>query len=83
MGLKVGMSVCYGKSKLSFYTHGLHGFVEGTDVISIEAAHTLRKTSVPPGISCPEIPGYGRTLSGTTPMPFTDTTFGVGTGPTL
>jgi hypothetical protein len=56
--------------------------VEGTGVISIEAAHASRKTSVN-GISWTEIPGYGRTLSGLTPMPRTDATFYAGAGPSL
>ena len=64
------------------YNRGLEGFVEGTGVISIEAAHALRKTSVE-GISWTEIPGYGRTVSGITPMPRTDATFRAGAGPSL
>lgn len=58
------------------------GFVEGTGVISIEAAHASRKTTVQ-GISWTEIPGLGRTLSALTPMPLGDTTFAAGAGPTL
>jgi hypothetical protein len=56
--------------------------VEGTGVISIEAAHASRKTSVE-GISWSEIPGYGRTVSGLTPMPRTDATFSASVGPSL
>ena len=64
------------------YNNGTEGFVEGTGVISIEAAHASRKTPVQ-GISWTEIPGYGRTFSGLTPMPRTDATFSTGAGPSL
>ncbi|KAN0079908.1 glycoside hydrolase family 115 protein [Tylopilus felleus] len=59
------------------------GFVEGDGVISIEAAHTTSNTSVA-GITWMELPGYGRTLSGITPLPRTGdngTNFTAGTGP--
>ena len=69
------------KSK-PFFNRGPKGYVEGTGVISIEAAHASRKTSVQ-GISWTEIPGYGRTVSGITPMPRTDATFNAGAGPSL
>ncbi|KAF8154169.1 hypothetical protein B0H34DRAFT_720746 [Crassisporium funariophilum] len=61
---------------------GFKGFVEGTGVISIEAAHATRNTAAQ-GISWTELPGYGRTLSGVTPLPHTDATFAAGAGPTL
>ncbi|KAF8900166.1 hypothetical protein CPB84DRAFT_1847416 [Gymnopilus junonius] len=57
-------------------------FVEGTGVVSIEAAHATRKTVVQ-DISWTEIPGLGRTLSAITPLPLEDTTFSAGAGPTL
>ena len=58
------------------------GFVEGSGVISIEAAHATRKSSAQ-GISWTELQGLGRTLSGVTPLPDFDNNFAVGTGPTL
>ncbi|PPQ73060.1 hypothetical protein CVT26_014652 [Gymnopilus dilepis] len=61
---------------------GFKGFVEGTGVVSIEAAHATRKSTVQ-GISWTEIPGLGRTLSAVTPLPLQDTTFSAGAGPTL
>ncbi|KAF8968832.1 hypothetical protein BDZ97DRAFT_1654513 [Flammula alnicola] len=61
---------------------GFKGFVEGTGVISIEAAHATRKTTVQ-GISWTELPGLGRTVSAVTPMPLSDATFSAGAGPTL
>jgi hypothetical protein len=61
---------------------GFKGFVEGTGVISMEAAHATRNTIVQ-GISWTELPGLGRTLSAVTPMPLGDTTFAAGAGPTL
>ncbi|PPQ95886.1 hypothetical protein CVT25_000388 [Psilocybe cyanescens] len=61
---------------------GFKGFVEGTGVISVEAAHATRKTTVQ-GISWTELPGLGRTLSAVTPMPLGDVNFTVGAGPTL
>lgn len=70
------------KKQSFFYNRGHEGYVEGTGVISIEAAHASRKTSVQ-GISWTEIPGYGRTVSGMTPMPRTDATFSAGAGPSL
>ncbi|KXN92532.1 hypothetical protein AN958_05387 [Leucoagaricus sp. SymC.cos] len=61
---------------------GFNGFVEGTGVVSIEAAHTARNNTVN-GIAWKELPGYGRTLSAMTPWPRTDQTFDVGSGPSL
>ncbi|EIW74204.1 glycoside hydrolase family 115 protein [Coniophora puteana RWD-64-598 SS2] len=59
------------------------GFVEGDGVISVGAAHTSSNTSAA-GITWTELPGYGRTLSGVTPMPRTadnNTNFTAGAGP--
>ncbi|CAA7262063.1 unnamed protein product [Cyclocybe aegerita] len=61
---------------------GFKGFVEGTGVISIEAAHVSRKTIVQ-DISWTELPGLGRTVSAVTPLPVTDTAFEAGAGPLL
>ncbi|PPR02284.1 hypothetical protein CVT24_011622 [Panaeolus cyanescens] len=61
---------------------GFKGFVEGTGVVSIEAAHASRKTTVD-GITWTEMPRLGRTLSGISPLPLSDKNFGVGAGPTL
>ncbi|KAH9476877.1 hypothetical protein JR316_0010793 [Psilocybe cubensis] len=61
---------------------GFKGFVEGTGVVSIEAAHASRKTTVQ-GISWTELPGLGKTLSAVTPMPLGDVNFTAGAGPTL
>lgn len=58
------------------------GFVEGTGVISIEAAHASRNSTVD-GISWAELPRIGRTLSGVSPLPLSDKNFSVGAGPTL
>ncbi|KAF8999865.1 hypothetical protein BDQ17DRAFT_1427597 [Cyathus striatus] len=58
------------------------GFVEGTGVISMEAAHAARNSSVN-GITWTELPGYGRTVSGVTPLPRTDANFTAGSGPSL
>lgn len=58
------------------------GFVEGDGIVSIEAAHASRNTSVN-GITWKNLPGYGKTLSGVTPWPRTDEAFQVGAGPTL
>ncbi|KAF8176262.1 hypothetical protein BJ912DRAFT_1024351 [Pholiota molesta] len=58
------------------------GFVEGTGVISIEAAHATRKTTVQ-GTSWGELPGFGKTVSAITPLPLTDATFAAGAGPTV
>lgn len=61
------------------------GFVEGSGVISIEAAHTTRQTTVEE-VSWKEIPQYGRTLSGVTPWPRlgnNDASFAAGAGPAL
>jgi len=56
--------------------------VEGTGVISFEAAHAARKTTVQ-GISWSELAGLGRTLSAVTPLPLGDVSFDLGAGPTL
>ncbi|KAF4586297.1 hypothetical protein EYR38_010572 [Pleurotus pulmonarius] len=65
---------------------GFRGFVEGGGVISMEAAHASRNTTVA-GISWTELVGYGRTLSAVTPMPrFGDNNggnFTAGSGPSL
>ncbi|KAF9481597.1 hypothetical protein BDN70DRAFT_517933 [Pholiota conissans] len=61
---------------------GFKGFVEGTGVISIEAAHATRNTTVQ-GTSWGELPGFGKTLSAITPLPLTDATFAAGAGPTV
>lgn len=58
------------------------GFVEGTGVISIEAAHASRKSTVQ-DISWTELQGLGKTLSGVTPLPDFDNAFDTGAGPTL
>jgi len=61
------------------------GFVEGSGVISIEAAHSTRNTTVS-GVFWKELPDYGRTLSGVTPWPHlgnNENNFTAGTGPTL
>ncbi|KAF8586413.1 glycoside hydrolase family 115 protein [Ramaria rubella] len=61
------------------------GFVEGDGTITFEAAHATRNTSVN-GVAWTEIPNYGRTLSGVTPLPAlgnNDANFSVGAGPTL
>ncbi|KAF8577643.1 glycoside hydrolase family 115 protein [Ramaria rubella] len=61
------------------------GFVEGDGTITFEAAHATRNTTVN-GVTWTEIPNYGRTLSGVTPLPAlgnNDANFSVGTGPTL
>ena len=53
--------------------------------VSIEAAHATRNTSVS-GVTWVELPGYGRTLSGVTPMPRNannGANFSVGSGPSL
>jgi len=64
---------------------GFKGFVEGDGTISMEAAHATRNTSVN-GVAWTEIPNYGRTLSGVTPLPAlgnNDGNFTVGSGPSL
>ncbi|KAF4588751.1 hypothetical protein EYR40_010305 [Pleurotus pulmonarius] len=65
---------------------GFKGFVEGSGVISMEAAHASRNTTVA-GITWTELVGYGRTLSAVTPMPrFGDNNggnFTAGSGPSL
>lgn len=63
----------------------LAGFVEGAGVVSIEAAHAVRNTSVD-GVYWRELPGIGRTLSGMTPWPRTGHNggnFTAGSGPSL
>ncbi|KAK0237300.1 hypothetical protein EDD85DRAFT_837135 [Armillaria nabsnona] len=64
---------------------GFSGFVEGAGVVSIEAAHATRNTSVD-GVYWRELPGIGRTLSGMTPWPRTGHdggNFTAGSGPSL
>ncbi|KAF4611503.1 hypothetical protein D9613_003870 [Agrocybe pediades] len=61
---------------------GFKGFVEGTGVISIEAAHASRNSTVQ-GISWSELANLGRTLSAVTPLPLGDVAFDLGAGPTL
>ncbi|KAK0189365.1 glycoside hydrolase family 115 protein, partial [Armillaria mellea] len=66
-------------------TSGFDGFVEGAGVISIEAAHAIRNTSVD-GVYWRELPDIGRTLSGMTPWPRTGHdggNFTAGSGPSL
>ncbi|KAK0445622.1 uncharacterized protein EV420DRAFT_1717306 [Desarmillaria tabescens] len=61
------------------------GFVEGAGVVSMEAAHAIRNTSVD-GVYWRELPGIGRTLSGMTPWPRTGHdggNFTAGSGPSL
>ena len=66
-------------SRVSRYTKG---FVEGDGVISIEAAHATRNTTVQ-GVSWTELRGLGRTVSAVTPLPLSDQNYAAGTGPTL
>ncbi|KAG6907340.1 hypothetical protein DXG01_009297 [Tephrocybe rancida] len=61
------------------------GFVEGAGVISIEAAHSSRNTSVS-GVAWKVLPRYGRTLSGITPWPHlgnNEANYTAGTGPSV
>ncbi|KNZ79537.1 hypothetical protein J132_09265 [Termitomyces sp. J132] len=61
------------------------GFVEGAGVISIEAAHTSRNTSVS-GVSWKVLPRYGRTLSAITPWPHlgnNEANYTAGAGPSV
>jgi hypothetical protein len=61
------------------------GFVEGDGVVSIEAAHSSRKSTVE-GITWTELPGYGKTLSAVTPWPrtaYNDGNFAAGAGPVM
>ncbi|KAG6899847.1 hypothetical protein C0993_006270 [Termitomyces sp. T159_Od127] len=61
------------------------GFVEGAGVISIEAAHTTRNTSVS-GVSWKVLPRYGRTLSAITPWPHlgnNEANYTAGAGPSV
>lgn len=58
------------------------GFVESGGVVSFEAAHAARNTSVDE-ISWKELPGAGRTHSGVTPWPRGDANYTVGAGPSL
>ncbi|KAI0758973.1 hypothetical protein C8Q74DRAFT_277496 [Fomes fomentarius] len=63
---------------------GFTGFVEGDGVVSIEAGHAARNTSVE-GITWTEIPGLGRTASGVTPWPRggNELNFTAGSGPSI
>ena len=64
---------------------GFKGFVEGDGAVSIEAAHAQRNTTVD-GVSWREIVGYGKTLSGVTPLPHlghNGQPFEIGQGPVL
>ncbi|ESK93287.1 glycoside hydrolase family 115 protein [Moniliophthora roreri MCA 2997] len=60
------------------------GFVESGGVVSIEAAHASRNTSVD-GLTWRNIPGLGRTLSGVTPWPRggKDANYTAGSGPSI
>lgn len=61
------------------------GFVEGDGTVTFEAAHATRNIAVN-GVQWSEIPNYGRTLSGMTPLPAlgnNDNNFTVGAGPKL
>ncbi|KAK7045404.1 hypothetical protein VNI00_007657 [Paramarasmius palmivorus] len=60
------------------------GFVEGQGVISIEAAHAARNTSVD-GLTWRNLPGIGRTVSGVTPWPRggQEANYTAGTGPSI
>lgn len=51
----------------------IDGFVETSGYVSIEAEHYARAVA-PKGREWKTIPGYGRTLSGVTPWPVTETT---------
>ena len=64
--------------------NGRVGFVEGDGVVSIEAGHASRNTSVD-GLTWTEIGGLGRTLSGVTPWPRggEELNFTAGTGPSM
>ncbi|TFK71208.1 hypothetical protein BDN72DRAFT_870059 [Pluteus cervinus] len=64
---------------------GFKGFVEGDGAISIEAAHTTRRTNAS-GVSWTELPSYGRTQSAVTPWPRLGNggnNFTAGAGPAL
>ncbi|KAG7441243.1 uncharacterized protein BT62DRAFT_1046282 [Guyanagaster necrorhizus] len=66
-------------------SNSLSGFVEGAGVVSMEAAHAIRNTTVD-GVYWRELPGIGRTFSGMTPWPRTGHdggNFSAGTGPSL
>ncbi|KIJ41114.1 glycoside hydrolase family 115 protein [Sphaerobolus stellatus SS14] len=68
----------------SFHDLGT-GFVEGDGTITFEAAHATRNVAVN-GVQWSEVPNYGRTLSGMTPLPAlgnNDNNFTVGSGPKL
>ncbi|KAJ4484122.1 hypothetical protein C8J55DRAFT_535358 [Lentinula edodes] len=61
------------------------GFVESMGVVSFEAAHAIRNSSVA-DIFWKELPGLGRTLSGVTPWPRdgnNGANFSAGAGPSL
>ncbi|KAM5530657.1 hypothetical protein V8D89_015678 [Ganoderma adspersum] len=63
---------------------GFHGFVDSDGVVSIEAAHAARNTSVQ-GLTWINIPGLGKTSSGVTPWPRggDELNFTAGTGPSI
>ncbi|PIL25769.1 hypothetical protein GSI_11519 [Ganoderma sinense ZZ0214-1] len=63
---------------------GFHGYVESDGVVSIEAAHAARNTSVQ-GLTWINIPGLGKTNSGVTPWPRggDDLNFTAGAGPSI
>ena len=79
-----GFKGAYGSDCCSYSRVLRHtkGFVEGDGVISIEAAHATRNTTVQ-GVSWTELPGLGRTVSAVTPLPLSDQNYAAGTGPTL
>ena len=60
------------------------GFVESDGVVSIEAAHAARNTSVQ-GLTWTNIPGLGKTSSGVTPWPRggDELNFAAGAGPSM
>ncbi|TEB33738.1 hypothetical protein FA13DRAFT_1753937 [Coprinellus micaceus] len=57
------------------------GFVESQGVVSIEAAHSSRSSTVG-DTTWTELPGLGKTLSGITLLPRQDQSFEIGAGPT-
>ncbi|KIY66773.1 glycoside hydrolase family 115 protein [Cylindrobasidium torrendii FP15055 ss-10] len=79
--LSVGVTVVASNTKPSVPAD-FTGFVESGGVVSFEAAHAARNTSVDE-ITWKELPGAGRTHSGVTPWPRGDANFTVGTGPSL
>ncbi|KAG6830103.1 hypothetical protein H0H87_009267 [Tephrocybe sp. NHM501043] len=81
----LSVSVTFNANKPADLPGGFKGFVEGSGVISMEAAHATRNSTVN-GIAWKELPGYGRTLSGVTTFPRDvshDVSFSAGTGPSL